>query len=45
MMTLCGTRERTEAQWRELLVEAGLKVSGVYYPDDGVSEGVVEAEL
>jgi demethylsterigmatocystin 6-O-methyltransferase len=45
MMTLCGTNERTEAQWRELLAEAGLKVSGVYYPDDGVSEGVVEAEL
>lgn len=45
MMTLCGTRERTEAQWRELLEKAGLKVSSVYYPDDGVSEGIVEAEL
>ncbi|KAL1879029.1 hypothetical protein Plec18167_004325 [Paecilomyces lecythidis] len=45
MLTLCGTRERTEAQWRDLLKEAGLRVSNVYYPDDGVSEGVVEAEL
>jgi hypothetical protein len=45
MMTLCGTKERTEAQWRELLGKAGLKVTGVYYPDDGVSEGLVEAEV
>lgn len=45
MMTLCGTQERTEEQWRDLLAEAGLKVAGVYYPEDGESEGVIEAEL
>lgn len=45
MMTLCGTQERTEKQWRELLAEAGLKVVGVYYPGDGVSEGFIEADL
>ncbi|PCG88066.1 O-methyltransferase, family 2 [Penicillium occitanis (nom. inval.)] len=45
MMTLCGTQERTVEQWRELLSEAGLKVAGVYHPEDGVSEGVIEAGL
>jgi hypothetical protein len=43
MMTLCATRERTEADWTALLKEAGLKVVGVHNAPDGVSEGVVEA--
>jgi O-methyltransferase domain len=37
MMTLCGTEERTEDQWRELLAEVDLKVSGIYYPENSVS--------
>lgn len=44
MMTLCGTRERTEAQWHELVTAAGLRVVNVYHPGDGVSESLVEAE-
>jgi len=45
MMALCGTRQRTEDQWRRLLAEAGLRVTGVYFPKDGQSEGVIEAEV
>jgi hypothetical protein len=45
MMTLCATLERTEAQWTEILAEAGLKVVAVYAAPDRVSEGVIEAEV
>jgi len=45
MMTLCATLERTEEQWVELLAEAGLTVVKVYRAPDGVSEGVIEAQL
>jgi hypothetical protein len=40
-----GGMERTEALHREYLEKAGLHVTGVYRPDDDVSEGVIEAEL
>jgi len=45
MMTLCATLERTKEQWHELLTEAGLKIIGVYEAPDGVSEGLLEAEV
>ncbi|EHK97284.1 putative Sterigmatocystin 8-O-methyltransferase [Glarea lozoyensis 74030] len=45
MMTLCATLERTEAQWTYILAEAGLKVVAVYAAPDGISEGVIEAEV
>jgi demethylsterigmatocystin 6-O-methyltransferase len=45
MMTLCATLERTEAQWKVILDEAGLKVVAVYPAPDEASEGVIEAEL
>lgn len=44
MMTLCATMERTEAQWRQLLLDAGLRVVGIHSATDGVSEGLIEAE-
>lgn len=45
MMTLCATMERTELQWRQMLSDAGLTIIGVYQAEDGVSEGVIEAEV
>jgi hypothetical protein len=45
MMTLCATMERTQAQWAEILAMAGIKVVAVYPAPDGVSEGVIEAEV
>ena len=45
MMTLCATMERTEEQWKQMLSDAGLKVVNVYEAADGVSEGVIEAEV
>ena len=44
MMTLCATMERTEQQWRQLLLNAGLRVVGIYSAKDGVAEGLIEAE-
>ena len=40
----CPTMERTEAQWRQLLLDAGLRVVGIHSATDGVSEGLIEAE-
>ena len=45
MMSLCATAERTEAQWREMLGKAGLEVVGVHISKDGMSEGIIEAEV
>lgn len=45
MMALCATMERTEEQWRQILADAGLKVTLVHQALDGVSEGVIEAEV
>lgn len=44
MLAHFAVRERTEANWREILEKAGLKVVKIYsYP--GVAESVIEAEL
>ncbi|CAG8971540.1 hypothetical protein HYALB_00005436 [Hymenoscyphus albidus] len=45
MMKLCATLERTEEQWKEILAEAGLKVVEVFAAPDGVSKGVIMAEV
>ena len=42
MLAFLGAMERTEAQWRKLIEEAGLKVNGVWV---GPAESVIEAEL
>lgn len=44
MLAHLAVRERTEAEWRDILVQAGLTVVGIYsYP--GVAESLIEAEL
>ena len=43
MMSLCGTLERTEAQWRKMIEEAELKIIQICPAPDGVSEGLIEA--
>jgi hypothetical protein len=44
MLAHLGVRERTEAEWRAIVENAGLKFLRVYtYP--GVAESVIEAEL
>ncbi|KAM3066039.1 hypothetical protein ACMFMG_010622 [Clarireedia jacksonii] len=43
-LALLATRERTEAEWRSILKEVGLKIVKIYtYP--GVAESLIEAEL
>ncbi|RMJ06856.1 hypothetical protein CDV36_013536 [Fusarium kuroshium] len=42
MMGMLVNRERTESQWRKLLADAGLKVTGIWHKD---SESVIEAML
>jgi len=45
MMALYGARERTEAEWRDLLEgKCGLRISGIWNPENGV-EGVIECVL
>lgn len=44
MLAHFAVRERTEADWRDILAQAGLKVVNIYtYP--GVAESLIEAEL
>lgn len=44
MLAHLGVRERTESDWRNLLTQAGLKITNIYtYP--GVAESLIEAEL
>ncbi|KAE8143758.1 putative O-methyltransferase [Aspergillus pseudotamarii] len=44
MLAHFAVRERTEADWRNILAKAGLKVVNIYnYP--GVAESLIEAEL
>ncbi|CAI7567087.1 unnamed protein product [Penicillium glandicola] len=44
MLAHFAVRERTEADWRDILTQAGLKVVNIYtYP--GVAESLIEAEL
>ncbi|KAK3319212.1 S-adenosyl-L-methionine-dependent methyltransferase [Apodospora peruviana] len=45
MMTLFGSRERTEHEWRALLEEkCGLKIINIYNPGNGV-EALIECEV
>lgn len=44
MMAHVGVRERTEAEWRELLAKGGLTVTKIYsYP--GCAESLIEAGI
>ncbi len=42
MLALLAAMERSEAQWRQLLERAGLRVTKVW---QGVPESVIEAEV
>ena len=42
MLALLGSMERSEAQWRRLFEQAGLKVVNIW---PGTPESVIEAEL
>lgn len=44
MMALAASAERTEAEWKELLRSAGLKVVGIWTMDMAV-ESLIEAVL
>ncbi|TDZ36724.1 O-methyltransferase mpaG [Colletotrichum spinosum] len=44
MLTLFASRERTEAQWRQLLEPAGLKIVNIWSNGEGV-EILIECEL
>ncbi|MCJ1398246.1 hypothetical protein MMC11_001443 [Xylographa trunciseda] len=44
MMGLAASRERTEAQWRELLQSVGLKIVGIW-TKDAAAESIIEASL
>ncbi|KAG8532439.1 uncharacterized protein KY384_002316 [Bacidia gigantensis] len=44
MLALGAVKERTEAQWRELLAQAGLKITRIYTYEQG-TESLIEAEL
>ena len=44
MMALAASRERTEAQWRELLQSVGLKIVGIW-TKDAAAESLIEASL
>lgn len=43
MMVLGAVKERTEKQWRDLLRQAGLRVTGIWTYDQG-TESLIEAE-
>ena len=45
MMNTGGGMERTLALHQEYLENAGLKITKVYNPGDGISESVIEAEV
>lgn len=44
MMALGAVKERTEKQWRGLLQQAGLKVTGIWTYELG-TESLIEAEV
>ncbi len=44
MMALGAVRERTETQWRSLLGQAGLTVTGIWTYEQG-TESLIEAEI
>ena len=44
MMGLAQSRERTESQWRDLLMSAGLKIVGIW-KKEAYSESLIEAVI
>lgn len=44
MLCMHSGSQRSEAEWRELLGEAGFNVAGVWKPN-GDGDGVIEAEV
>ena len=44
MMGLAASRERTEAQWGDLLRSAGLKIVGIWTKEAHI-ESLIEAEI
>ena len=44
MMALGAVKERTEKQWRALIEEAGLQVTGIWTYEQG-TESLIEAQL
>ena len=44
MMALGAVKERAEKDWRRIIEEAGLKVTGIWVKDQG-SESLIECEL
>jgi hypothetical protein len=45
MMSFGGGMERTKRQHQDYIEKAGLRISGIWIPDDNVSECVIEAEV
>ena len=44
MMALCTVKERAESDWRRLIEEAGLKITGIWTKAQG-SESLIECEI
>ena len=44
MMVLGAVKERSENDWRSIIEQAGLKVSGIWTNDQG-TESLIECEL
>lgn len=45
MMSMFAAQERTESHWKSLLHASGFSITQIWHPSDGISEGVIEAEL
>ena len=45
MMSFGGGEERTKARHEDYIANAGFKITGIFDPQDGVSEAIIECEL
>ena len=45
MVIMLAAMERTEMQWRKLLDEDGLEVTGLWYPLGKARDGIIECML
>ncbi|KAK2598188.1 hypothetical protein QQS21_005665 [Conoideocrella luteorostrata] len=45
MMALLGSRERTRAQWNELITQAGLKIHHIYQYTTSLNDSIIECIL
>ena len=45
MMSFGGDEERTKARHEDYIAKAGFKINGIFDPEDGVSEAIIECEL